>query len=104
MTAVSARRELGSRLVAFAERWFDVPQGSIQNPKKRNGNVTKARWAIACALTEIAGWSQPAVAKLFGQADHTSVNNGLKRCQVLLKTDQVFFDGVQLLKREIAPE
>lgn len=100
----SQRRALVARLISFAESWFDIPEGSIGNSKRRNGNITRARWAIAWALTEIAGWSQPAIARELGQADHTSINYGLKQAQKLLRTDAVFFDAVERLKREIAPE
>lgn len=102
MTA-SARRALGARLIAFAERWFDIPEGSISNPKRRNGNISKARWAVAHVLNDRAGWSQPAIAKLYG-CDNSSIHNAWKKAEGLLRTDPVFFEAVQLLKQEIAPE
>lgn len=97
------RRELGSRLIAFAERWFDIPEGSIQNPQRRNGNISRARWAVAHVLNVDAGWSQPRVAKLFG-CDNSSIHNAWKKAEQLLRNDAVFFDAVERLKREISPE
>lgn len=101
MTA-SARRELGSRLIAYAERWFDIPEGSIQNPKRRNGNISKARWAVSHVLSEDAGFSEPKIATLF-DCNASSINTGKKRALELLRSDPVFFEGVKRLRAEIAP-
>lgn len=97
-----ARRELGSRLVTFAERWFDIPRGSIQDPKRRNGDISKARWALSHVLSQNAGWSEPKIAKLFF-CNPSSINTGKRRAQGLLRADVVFFDAVERLQREIAP-
>lgn len=102
MTA-NARRELGSRLVTFAERWFDIPEGSIQNPKRRNGDISRARWAVAYTLNDIAGFSQPEIARLYG-CDASSIHHAWRRAAELLRVDAAFFDAVERLKREIAPE
>jgi hypothetical protein len=56
-TANARRAPIGARLVTFAERWFDIPEGTIQNPKRRNGNITRARFAIAIRARRVAGWS-----------------------------------------------
>jgi hypothetical protein len=104
MTA-NARRALGARLVSFAENWFDIPEGTVTNPKRRNGNITRARWALAIALADVAGWSINSIATdLLGQADHTSLAKGLPSARKLLREDAAFFDAVERLKREIAPE
>ncbi|WP_037500563.1 hypothetical protein [Sphingomonas jaspsi] len=98
--AANVRRELGSRLITFAERWFDIPQGSIQNPKRRNGNISRARWAVAHVLNTEAGWSQPKIAKLYG-CDPSSIHTGWRRARELLRNDAIFFDAVERLQKEI---
>lgn len=102
-TATNARRELGSRLVCVAEEYFDIAAGSIQNPKRRNGRVSQARWAISHVLTQDAGWSEPKIAILFS-CNPSSINTGKRRARELLRSDAVFFDGVRRLQREISPE
>jgi hypothetical protein len=97
------RRELGSRLITYAERWFDIPEGSIQNPRRRNGNISRARWAVAHVLNAEAGWSQPKIAKLYA-CDPSSIHTGWLRAKELLRSDAVFFDAVERLQREIAPQ
>lgn len=92
-----------SRLISHAESWFDIPEGAITNPKRRRGNISKARKAIAFALITDAGWSRPQVANLFNQADHTSVLAGFREAEKLMRTDPVFFEGVKRLRTEIAP-
>ena len=96
-------RELVSRLIALAEYALDAPLDSVTDPRRRNGNISKARWAVAEALIEIAGWGQPRVGELFNQADHTSVNKGRRRARELLRTDPHFFAVVEELKEMIAP-
>lgn len=100
-TAMVGREQLGSRLIAFAEKWFDIPSGSVQNPRRRNGDISKARWAIAHVLNTEAGWSQPKIAKLYG-CDASSIHNAWCRARVLLRTDAVFFDAVDRLQKEIS--
>lgn len=102
-TTVQARRELGSRLVSVAEDFFDIPAGSVQNPKRRNGRISKARWAVSHVLTQEAGWSEPKIATLFS-CDPSSINNGKRRASELLRVDEVFFEACRLLQREIAPQ
>jgi hypothetical protein len=102
-TVATARRELGSRLVDAAEDYFDIPVGSVQNPKRRNGRISQARWAVSHVLTVDAGWSQPKIGRLLG-CDPSSVHNGLRRAQALLRTDAMFFEGVTRLQREITPQ
>jgi chromosomal replication initiation ATPase DnaA len=89
--------------VSYAERWFDIPEGSMTNPKRRHGNITKARRAVAYALKHDAGWSFPQIARLYNQTDHKSVLMGLREADKLLRTDPIFFDGVRRLRAEIAP-
>ena len=101
--AANARRELGSRLVCVAEEYFDIPAGSVQNNKRRNGRISQARWAISHVLVEAAGWSEPKIASLFG-CDPSSINTGKRRARELLRTDAVFYDGVCRLQREISPQ
>lgn len=100
--AAKARRELGSRLVCVAEEYFDIPCGSVQNPKRRNGRISQARWAISHVLATEAGWSEPKIASLFG-CDPSSINTGKRRALEMLRSDALFFDGVSRLQREISP-
>jgi chromosomal replication initiation ATPase DnaA len=95
---------LGPRLIAYAERWFDIPQGAITNPKRRNGNITKARWAVARVLSQDCGWSYPRIAKLFNLQGHAAVLRGDRNAEALLRSDEIFFEGVKLLRAEIAPQ
>jgi chromosomal replication initiation ATPase DnaA len=95
---------LGPRLISFAERWFDIPAGAIQNPKRRSGNITKARQALAHVLNTECGWSYPRIAKLFHLGGHASVFRGARQAEKLLRSDEIFFEGVKLLKAEIAPQ
>lgn len=100
MAAESARRELCSRLVAFAEPWFDIPEGSVLNRRRRNGNISRARFAIAYVLQRDAGLSQPKIATLFG-CDASSIHNAWQRAEELLRSDPAFFDAIQRLRKEI---
>lgn len=101
--AANVRRELSSRLITFAETWFDIPEGSIQNPCRRNGNISRARRAVAHVLGTEAGWSQPRIAKLFN-CDPSSIHTSWKAAAILLRTDSIFFEAVDRLKKEIVPE
>lgn len=96
----NARRALVARLVTFAERWFDIPEGSVTNPRRRNGNISKARFALAHVLADTAGLSEPSIAKEFG-CDASSVNHAKGRARELLRTDAVFFDAVERLQKQI---
>lgn len=101
-TAANARRELGSRLVSVAEDYFDIPTGSVQDRKRRNGRVSQARWAISHVLATMCGWSEPKIADLLG-CDPSSINTGKRRALELLRTDAVFFDGVTRLQEKVSP-
>jgi hypothetical protein len=96
----NARRELCSRLVSFAERWFDIPVGSVCNPKRRHGNISKARFALAHVLADTAGLSEPNIAREFG-CNASSINDAKRRARELLRTDAVFFDAVERLQKQI---
>lgn len=95
-----ARRELGSRLVSVAETYFDIPAGAVQNPRRRNGRISRARWAVAHVLAETAGWSEPRIGTLFN-CDPSSINNGKRRARELIRSDVLFFEGVERLQREV---
>lgn len=101
-SSAPSRRPLGLRLISFAEDYFDIPVGSVQNPKRRNGRISRARWAIAHVLAETAGWSEPKIGSLF-DCDPSSVNNGKRRARELVRTDAIFFEAVSGLEREISP-
>jgi hypothetical protein len=100
---MSRRPSLGLRLIPVAEEYFDIPAGSVQNPKRRNGRISQARWAISHVLAQEAGWSEPKIGQLFG-CNPSSINTGKRRASELLRSDAVFFDGVRRLQREISPQ
>jgi chromosomal replication initiation ATPase DnaA len=104
-TAASERRgPPGPRLISFAERWFDIPSGSISNPKRKGGNISRARFAVAHVLNSECGYSYPRIADLFNLQDHGGVLRGARKAEQLLRSDEIFFNGVKLLKAEIAPQ
>lgn len=97
------REQLGSRLISYAERWFDIPAGAVGNPSRKGGNISKARFAIAHVLNEDCGWSYPRIAQLFNLGGHASVLRGARNAEKLLRHDEIFFEGVKRLKAEISP-
>lgn len=104
MLATAGGGGLGPRLVTFAERWFDIPTGSVSNPKRRSGNISRARFALALVLNQDCGWSYPRIAGLFNLEGHAAALRGARKAKALLRSDEIFFEGVKLLKAEIAPQ
>lgn len=93
---------LGARLISRIEEYYDIPCGSVCDERRRNGNISKARWAVSHVLVIDAGWVQPRVAKLMGK-DHKAVAYGLKQAKLLLRQDPLFFEAVRILQEEISP-
>lgn len=99
---MTGRVPIGARLIDRAEDYYDLPPGSICDCRRRNGNISKARWAVAYVLLTECGYSGPRVAKLFGQ-DHKAISYGKRQASVLIRECPLFFEAVRLLKEEVAP-
>lgn len=99
---MTGRGPIGARLIERAEDYYDLPPGSICDNRRRNGNISKARWAVAHVLLTECGYSQPRVGKLFGQ-DHKAITYGKRQAETLVRECPLFFEAVRLLKEEIAP-
>lgn len=101
--AESGRAPIGARLVTLIEEFYDIPVGSVKNRNRRNGNVSKARWALSLVLIEEVGWSGSRVGKFINN-DHKAISYGIKQAHNLLRTCPIFFEAVRLLKEEVAPD
>lgn len=99
---MNERSPLGARLISRAEDFYDLPPGVLKHEKRRNGDISKARWAVWHVLTTAAGYTDPRAGDLMGK-DHKAVAYGKKRALELLRQDELFFECVSLLKEEIAP-
>jgi hypothetical protein len=97
------RSPLGARLINRAEDFYDLPPGVLKHEKRRNGDISKARWAVWHVLTTMAGYTDPRAGDLMGK-DHKAVAYGKKQAAVLLRHDELFFECVRLLKEEVAPD
>lgn len=97
------RAPLGARLIYIAEEFYDLPEGVLKDKTRRNGNVSKARWAVAHVLIEVAGWSLPKIGRLL-QKDHTSIHHGYGKSKQLIRIDPLFFEAVRVLTEEVTPD
>jgi len=101
--STNVRREpIGSRLISIAENYYDLSPGTLRNKKRRNGRVSRARWAVATVLTDAVGWSQPRIGGLLN-ADASAIHYAYRRSQQLLRSDPLFFDIVRKLTEEVSP-
>lgn len=99
---MNCREPLGARLIARAEEFYDLPRGILCHEKRRNGNISKARWAVMHVLKVEAGWSLPRIGNLL-RKDHKAVSYGLKQANILLRGDELFDAMVRQLNEEMAP-
>lgn len=93
---------LGARLISRIENYYDLPLGAICDPRRRNGNISKARWAVSHVLVSEAGWTQPRVARSFNQT-HKAIAYGMRQARLLMRSDPLFFEAVRILQEEISP-
>lgn len=97
------RTPLGARLINRAEDFYDLPPGVLKHEKRRNGKISKARWAVWHVLTSMAGYTDPRAGDLMGK-DHKAVSYGKKQAAILLQSDELFFECVRHLREEVAPD
>ncbi len=99
---MTGRAPLVARLIARAEDYYDLPPGSVLSSSRRNGNISKARWAIAHVLLTEAGWSLPKIGMHLSK-DHKAIHYGKEQAKTLVRECPLFFEAVRLLKEEISP-
>jgi chromosomal replication initiation ATPase DnaA len=102
LTARGPRQNLGPRLVAAAEHFYDLSEGTIFSSRRR-GRPSLARWALCHVLVEHVGWSLNRTGKMIDK-DHKAVALGCAKAKELLRTDPVFFEAVRYLRGLVAPE
>lgn len=98
----TGRVPIGARLVNLIEEFYDIPTGSVKNAERRNGNISKARWALSHVLVKDVGWTESRVAKFLGQ-DHKAVAYGRKQTSNLMRSCPIFFEALRLLREAVAP-
>lgn len=90
---------LPDRLVSAAAEYFDVDPPTLFS-RRKHGQITAARRAIAHVLMDSVGWSSPRVARFFNQK-HPSILAGKLASHALMRSDPVFFEAVERLREEI---
>lgn len=84
----------------MAATFYDVDPAAMTNPNRRNGRISKARWAVAHALVNYAHWNNGAAAVELKQ-DHSAITYALRRASELRQTDELFWDLTKRLYREV---
>lgn len=63
--------------------------------RRRSKPLVRARFAVIEAARRVTSYSLPQIGRELGGRDHTTVMNGLKRAQALVRTDPAFAALVQ---------
>lgn len=92
--------DVGSRVVSAACEFFGIEDRTLLFSKRRRGELSPARWAIAFVLLTHAGWTLTRVGTLLGK-DHSSVHYGREKAAELIRIDPLFFAACQRLEREV---
>lgn len=91
---------MGALLVQVASAYFGLSDEKDVFRAGRMPNVCRARWAVSLVLHNDIGWGKKRIAK-FLIKDKKAIHHGLERARTLYRTDAQFFDGVELLRKEV---
>lgn len=99
VTTGRSATSVAERLLVCACLHFGVTQEDIRS-KNRSAQMVRARWALSFVLIDRVGWSLTRVGELLHK-HHTAILHGWRESRALLRTDEDFFDAVQLLERQL---
>lgn len=80
-----------------AAEFFGLEDVELIRSKRRRGQISHARYALAHVLIEDAGWSTLQVGRLINK-DHSAVVLGRRKAGMLLRHDPVFFGALEHLR------
>ncbi|WOF44278.1 hypothetical protein KNJ79_04945 [Sphingopyxis indica] len=93
---------MGALLVRVASAYFGLSDETDVFREGRMPATCRVRWAVSMVLHQDIGWGKKRIAK-FLIKDKKAVHYGLKRAEALYRSDARFFDGVELLRKEVFP-
>ncbi len=87
-------------IILFTAAHFSLQKEDLLG-NKRLQNVVKARQIALYLCKELMGLSSPALGKIFGGRDHSTVIHSIKKIKQLLETDKETYLNITQIKKKI---